>query len=59
MEEAFMKVEVHAPSTLVLVVSLALAVLALLCFFVVPGTPGFWMAIMAYCVMAMGTMVKT
>ena len=55
-----MKVEVHAPSTLFLVVSLALALLAVLSFFVVPGTPaGFWMAIMAYCVIAFGTIVKT
>ena len=55
-----MNVEVHAPSTLLLVVSLALVVLALISFFVVPGTPAaFWMAIAAYCVMGIGTIVKT
>jgi hypothetical protein len=57
-----MDIEIHAPSLLVLVVSLALAVLALICYFVV--TPDnvhvpFWMAIMAYVVAALGTMVKT
>jgi len=42
-----MNVEVHAPSTLVLVVSLVLAVLALLCYFLVPAAPiGFWIAIL-------------
>jgi hypothetical protein len=55
-----MSVEVHAPSTLVLVVSLALAVLALVGYFGAPGTPlGFWMAILAYFVMGVGTVVKT
>ena len=57
-----MSVEIHAPSTLVLVVSLALAVLGLVCFFV--ATPSnvhiaFWLAIMAYVVAALGTVVKT
>ena len=56
-----MKVEVHAPSTLLLVVSLALVVLALICFFVPPAGAivGFWLAILAYCVMGIGTIVKT
>jgi 4-amino-4-deoxy-L-arabinose transferase-like glycosyltransferase len=55
-----MNVEIHAPSQLLLVVSLALVVLALLCFFVVPDTTAsFWMAIAAYCVMGIGTIVKT
>ena len=56
-----MNVEVHAPSQLLLVVSLALVVLALICFFVPPvGTVvGFWLAILAYCVMGIGTIVKT
>jgi hypothetical protein len=55
-----MNVEVHAPSTPVLVVSLVLAVLALLSYFVAPDTPiGFWIAILAYVVMGIGTMVKT
>ena len=57
-----MDIEIHPPSTLVLVISLALAVLALVCYFVV--TPDnvhttFWMAIMAYVVAALGTTVKT
>jgi len=55
-----MNVEVHAPSKLVLVVSLVLAVLALLCYFVAPDTPvGFWIAILAYAVTALNCMVKT
>jgi hypothetical protein len=57
-----MDIEAHAPSTLVIVVSLALAVLALVCYFVV--TPDnmpvvFWISMMAYVVGALGTMVKT
>jgi hypothetical protein len=55
-----MNVEVLAPSTLILVVSLALVVLALIRFFVVPDTPAaFWMALGAYCVMGIGTILKT
>jgi hypothetical protein len=60
--ERNMSVEIHAPSTLVLVVSLALAVLGLVCFFVaVPSNVhiAFWLAIMAYVVAALGTVVKT
>jgi len=58
-----MDIQIRAPSTLVLVISLALAVLALVCYFVVTPdnvhTP-FWMAIMAYVVAAIGTTtVKT
>jgi hypothetical protein len=57
-----MDIEAHAPSTLVIVVSLALAVLALVGYFVV--TPDnmalvFWISMMAYVVGALGTMVKT
>jgi hypothetical protein len=57
-----MEIETHAPSTLVLVVSLALAVLALVCYFV--ATPdnlfiAFWAALMAYVVAALGALVKT
>jgi hypothetical protein len=57
-----MDIEIHAPSMLVLVVSLVLAVLALVCYFVV--TPdnvhvAFWISIMAYVVGALGTTVKT
>jgi hypothetical protein len=57
-----MEIEAHAPSTLVIVVSLALAVLGLVCYFVV--TPdnmpiAYWVSMMAYVVAALGTMVKT
>jgi len=55
-----MNIEVHAPSTLILVVPLVLIVLALLSFFVAPNTPAaFWMALGAYCVMGIGTIMKT
>jgi hypothetical protein len=57
-----MEIELHAPSQLVLVVSLALAVLALICYFVVtPATVAipFWIAILAYAVAALGATVKT
>ena len=57
-----MQIEIHTPSKFALVVSLALAVLALICFKVV--TPdnvhiGFWVSIMAYIVLALATVVKT
>ncbi len=60
-----MDIEIHAPNKLVVVVSLVLAVLALICYFVaiVPSKSNiaiaFWIAIMAYVVAALGTMVKT
>jgi len=56
-----MNIEVHAPSQILLVVSLALVVLALICFFFPPAGEvfGFWLAILAYCVMGVGTIVKT
>jgi hypothetical protein len=55
-----MNVEIHAPSTLLLLVSLALAVLALVCFFQIRATSmGFGLAMLAYCVMGIGTIVKT
>jgi hypothetical protein len=57
-----MEFELHAPSMLMVVVSLILAVLALICYFVItPATMGiaFWIAIMAYVVAAFGTVVKT
>jgi hypothetical protein len=56
-----MNIEVHAPSTLVLVVSLALAVLAIVSYFVAPNDlhMAFWVSILAYVVAALGTMVKT
>jgi hypothetical protein len=57
-----MKIEVHAPSTLVLVVSLALAVLAIVGYFVAAPADiyiAFWVSILAYVVAAIGTIVKT
>ena len=56
-----MEIELHAPSQLVAVVSLALAVLALVCYFIAPDNVGvaFWMAIMAYVVGGLGSVVKT
>lgn len=56
-----MAIEIHAPSLLVVVVSLALAVLAMICYFV-PGFGlhiAFWLSIMAYVMGALGTTVKT
>jgi hypothetical protein len=57
-----MTVEVHAPSMAVLVVSLLLALIALIGIFVaIPViTPiAFWLAFIAYVILALGTMVKT
>jgi hypothetical protein len=55
-----MHVEVHAPSTLALVVTLVLCMLALLCYFVATFTPfAFWIAILAVFAMVFGTVVKT
>jgi hypothetical protein len=55
-----MNIEVHAPTTLLLVVSLVLIVIAVLFFFVVSNTAAaFWMALAAYLVMGLGTIVKT
>jgi len=56
-----MEIELHAPSHIVLVVSLALAVLALICYFMAtPATVGvaFWIALLAYVVAAGGTILK-
>jgi len=55
-----MQIEIHAPSIPVLLVSLVLAALALICYFLVPTNPvGFWAALMAYVLMALGSTVKT
>ena len=57
-----MEIEIHAPKPIVLVTSLVLAVLALICYFVAdPSTVhlAFWVAILAYAVAALGTIVKT
>jgi hypothetical protein len=55
-------IELHAPSQMVLVVSLALAVLALICYLIAtPATLGiaFWMLLVAYLVAAGGAILKT
>ena len=59
--ERNMSIEIHPPSTLVLVVSLALAVLGIVCYFGAPRSLhiAFWIATMAYVVAALGTVVKT
>ena len=54
-----MNVEVHAPTRLLLVVSLVLAVLAVILGFFVNTAAGFWIALAAYLVMGLGTIVKT
>ena len=55
-----MNIDVHAPSMLAVVVSLALAVLALICYFLAPDMHvAFWLAIMAYVVGAFSALVKT
>jgi hypothetical protein len=57
-----MEVGIHAPSTPALVVSLALAMLGLICFFVMAPDNldiGFWIAMMAYVTLAVSTTVKT
>ena len=57
-----MSIGIQAPSLISVVVSLDLAVLAIVCFFVVAPTNlpiVFWISIMAYVVGAFGVMVKT
>ena len=54
-----MNVELHAPTTLLLVVSLVLAVLAVLLGFFVNTAAAFWMALAAYLVIGLSTIVKT
>jgi hypothetical protein len=60
--EADMNIDVHAPTMPIFLVSLVLAVLALLGYFVViPYITlyGFWIAIIAYVVLAVGNVMKT
>jgi hypothetical protein len=57
-----MDIGIHTPSMLAVVVSLALAVLALICYFVASPDNmhiAFWVSILAYVVGALSTMVKT
>jgi hypothetical protein len=56
-----MDVEIHAPTKLVLLTSLAIAVVGLVCFFLVSPNNmhiAFWIAILAYVVAALGAIVK-
>jgi hypothetical protein len=60
--EADMNIDLHAPTMPIFLVSLVLAVLALLGYFVViPYITlyGFWIAIIAYVVLAVGNVMKT
>jgi hypothetical protein len=59
--ELEMTVELHAPSMLVVLISLLLALIALLgVFIVIPIiTPvAVWLALIAYAILAFGTMIK-
>ena len=56
-----MDVEIHAPNALVLLTSLAIAVVGLVCYFLVSPENmhiAFWIAILAYVVAALGATVK-
>jgi hypothetical protein len=56
-----MDVEIHAPNALVLLASLAIAVVGLVCYFLVSPDNmhiAFWIAILAYVVAALGATVK-
>ena len=54
-----MKIGIHTPSWVSVVVSLFLVLFALLFFMVGQPVVGFWTAIVAYVVGALGVMVKT
>jgi hypothetical protein len=54
-----MQVGIHTPSWPVVIVSLILAILAIIGYFVGAIDVGFWIAIFAYVVGALGVMVKT
>ncbi len=57
-----MNVEIHAPTVHLLLISLMIALLALICYlFDIPYlTPiAHWIALIAYAVLALGTTVKT
>jgi hypothetical protein len=56
-----MSVEIHAPTVHVLLISSALALLALICylFFISYLTPvAHWIALIAYAVLGLGTTIK-
>jgi hypothetical protein len=54
-----MNIEIHAPTMLLLVVSLVLIVLAVLCAFAINIFGGFWLALAAYLTLGLGIIVKT
>ena len=51
--------ETHAPTQMMLVVSLVVIVLAILCAFLINTYAAFWLALLAYLVLLLGTVVKT
>ena len=56
-----MNIEIHAPTVQVLLISLAIALLAMICylFFIPYLTPNaHWIALIAYVALALGTTVK-
>jgi hypothetical protein len=60
--EGKMNIKLHAPTMLIFLISLVLAVLALIGYFVViPYITmyGFWIAIIAYVVLAYGNVMET
>ena len=54
-----MNIETHAPSQIILIVSLGLSALALVCYVILAPSAAFWMALMANAIMVLGTLVKT
>ena len=54
-----MNIEIHAPSQIILIVSLGISALALVCYVILAPSAAFWMALMANAIMVLGTLVKT
>ena len=54
-----MNIETHAPSQIILIVSLGISALALVCYVILAPSAAFWMALMANAIMVLGTLVKT
>jgi hypothetical protein len=53
-----MNIEIHAPSTRLLVVSVALALLAVICYMTLTPNIAFGIAILAYLVLGLAVMLK-
>jgi hypothetical protein len=51
--------ETHAPTKMMLVLSLVLIVLAILCFLLINVFSAFWLAVLAYFALLFGTVVRT